>query len=373
MTEVIARARQKGKLTGKQTTAIDITEGDPFYGKRETEELKKQIIGTKEKNLEVAYQYATVQVVGQDMPFVLDAIPVTKGMKRDKIVKDLLEHATDMVDIDLVLMDREFDNDAVKGVCEIYGVHYLNPSAMFRDEKLTAQQLAEDDISVHLKTTAASGWRPPRRRLWVPRANVNSDELLPDRGENVDLDSAAEDDSAAESPTEEQGVREELGEEFLDILGDRADEETIDWAIGSKFLETKEESSDKESYAVEDDGIQHVVFETNHPDLTVSDGDVEKTETAVMHKIARFTRQYANRWGIENGYKKTKTFMAETTSKDQRYRFFNFIFACLLYSLWRLVDMLVKHSLDDERAQPRVRASTFLTIAKKEYGLDPPE
>ena len=34
MTEVIARARQRNELTGKQTTGIDITEGDPFYGKR---------------------------------------------------------------------------------------------------------------------------------------------------------------------------------------------------------------------------------------------------------------------------------------------------------------------------------------------------
>lgn len=31
MTSVIARARQQNELTGKQTTAIDITEGDPFY------------------------------------------------------------------------------------------------------------------------------------------------------------------------------------------------------------------------------------------------------------------------------------------------------------------------------------------------------
>jgi IS4 transposase len=28
--------------------------------------------------------------------------------------------------------------------------------------------------------------------------------------------------------------------------------------------------------------------------------------------------------------------MAETTNTDLRYRFFNFSFACVLYSLWRL-------------------------------------
>ena len=373
MTEVIARARQQNELTGKQTTAIDITEGDLFYGNRETEALEKQILGTKENNSEVAYQYATIQVVGQDMPFVLDGIPVTKGMRRDEIVEELLKRATNMIDIDLVLMDREFENKAVKDVCDAYGVYYLTPSKMFRDEKKTAQRLARENISVHVETDAAADRRPPRKRLWIPRANVKSDEMLPDGGENVDLDSAAEDDSAAESSAEKAKIRRELGEEFVDMLGDEADEETVDWALGSKFLETEEEMAYKESYAVDDDGIQHVVFETNHPELDVSDRDVETDETAIIHKIARFTRQYANRWGIENGYKKTKSFMAETTSKDHRYRFFNFIFACLLYSLWRLVDMLVKRSLGDERAEPRVRASTFLTIAKKEYGLDPPE
>jgi len=87
-----------------------------------------------------------------------------------------------------------------------------------------------------------------------------------------------------------------------------------------------------ESYAVREDSIRHVVFETNHPDLDVSDGG--SSEMAVVHQIARFARQYANRWGIENGYKKIKSFLAETTSKDHSYQFFNFIFACLLYSLW---------------------------------------
>lgn len=118
MTEVIARARQKGKLTGNQTTAVDITEGKLFWGKRETEELKTQILGTKESNQEVAYQYATIQVVGDDIPVVLDSVPVVKGMARHEIVDELLEHATEMVDIELVLMDREFENSAVKDVCE---------------------------------------------------------------------------------------------------------------------------------------------------------------------------------------------------------------------------------------------------------------
>jgi IS4 transposase len=372
MTEVIARARQKGNLTGKQTTAIDITEGKRFWGKRETEELKQQIIGTKESNQEVAYQYATIQIVGNDMPVVLDSVPVVKGMARHEIVEELLKYSTEMVDIDLVLMDREFENSAVKDVCEKYGVYYLTPSRMHRDEKLTAKRLAWEDTTVHVESDAAAAGRPPRKRLWIPRANVNSDEMLPDGGiPEEDDDSGANPESEPDPSAQKRTIRRQLGEEFLGVIDDEPDEETVDWALGSKFLETAEEMAYKESYAVSDDGIRHVVFETNHPDLDVANGD--SSEMAVVHQIARFTRQYANRWGIENGYKKTKSFMAETTSTDHSYRFFNFIFACLLYSLWRLVDVLVKRSLGDERAGTRIRASTFLTIAKQEFGLGPPD
>lgn len=65
--------------------------------------------------------------------------------------------------------------------------------------------------------------------------------------------------------------------------------------------------------------------------------------------------------------------MTETTSTDHSYRLFNFIFACLLYSFWRVVDVLAKRSLDDEQSGTRIRASTFFTIAEQEFGLGPPD
>jgi putative transposase len=368
MTEVIARARQQNRLAGKQTTAIDITAESPFNGKRETEALKREIIGTKEANSEVAYQYATIQVVGGDLPVVLDGIPVEKGMSRAEIVEELLAEATEMVDIDLVLMDREFDSSGVKDACEEYNVHYLNPSKMFREEKLAAKELSAEEIRVSREESSAADQRPPRKRLWLPKSTVKSDELVTDGGEESDC-LADIDPETAEAITAKKNIRKELGEEFLESV-DEPDEAVVDWALGTKLLPTLEERAYKESYAVDDDGIQHIVFETNHPELSVPEGKTD--ETGIIHRIARFTRQYGNRWGIESGYNKTKSFMAKTTSKDQRYRFFNFIFACLLYSLWRLVDLLVKRSLGDDESSPRVRGSTFLTIAKKEYGLEPP-
>lgn len=368
MTEVIARAKQQGELHRKQHVAIDITEGDPFLGERDTAALKNQILGTKESNTEVAYQYATVQVVGDDIPIVLDAIPVVRGMTRATIVEELLDHATEMVDIDLVLMDREFDSQGVKDVCEAYNVFYLNPSRMFGDEKRTAKDLCLDEITVEVDASAAADGRPPRKRFWVPRANTSLEESLPDGG--IPPDELQDAESASDPVATKGAIREDLVEDFLAIFGEDA-EEAVDWTLDEDLVDTLEEASYRETYAVDDDGVHHVVFETNHPDLTVASGKTD--EIATIHKLARFTRQYANRWGIENGYKKIKSFMTDTTSKDHRYRFFNFIFACLLYSVWRLVDLLVKRSLGDERAEPRVRASTFLTIAKQNYGLDPPD
>lgn len=40
--------------------------------------------------------------------------------------------------------------------------------------------------------------------------------------------------------------------------------------------------------------------------------------------------------------------MARTTSDCPRYRFFCFIFACLLYSLWRVVVLGIRFALDDD-------------------------
>lgn len=56
---------------------------------------------------------------------------------------------------------------------------------------------------------------------------------------------------------------------------------------------------------------------------------------------------YNIRQVIEIGYNQVKHFMAKTTSKDFVRRFFYFTIACLLYSLWRLVQHLVQVCFTD--------------------------
>jgi putative transposase len=119
-----------------------------------------------------------------------------------------------------------------------------------------------------------------------------------------------------------------------------------------------------------------VVFETNHPDVTANDADGEQMDAKTfIHMIERMIHRYRHRWGIENGFKKQKHFMVRTTSTERDYRFFNFAFACVLYNVWRLVDLLVQIAINGEHRSyaPLVDANQFLTVAKQWYGLDPPD
>jgi IS4 transposase len=76
------------------------------------------------------------------------------------------------------------------------------------------------------------------------------------------------------------------------------------------------------------------------------------------------------RWEIESSYKSIKRFMTGTTSKNFGLRFFYFAFACLLYSIWRAVDLLVQVQLTGEyEHSPIVTADNTLTLVKKETGI----
>jgi len=254
--------------------AIDITEADPFTGDRTGHE--DEIIGTQEKTDEYAYQWATVQLVGNAVPIVLDARPVRKGETRLEIVEDLLNSAEDLVHVDNVLMDREFDSQHILEMLSQRGLSYVVPKRMQTSEKAQAKRLLqrgqdryETDRKLHL-------------------------------GEN-------------------------------------------EWHETTLIYRRKEDSE-------HGDYRQYSVFMTN-------------TSSA-------FLTEYGYRWEIESGYRSIKRFMAATTSKDFGLRFFYFAFACLLYSIWRAVDLLVQVELTSEyKHSPIVTADNTLTLLKKETGI----
>jgi IS4 transposase len=254
--------------------AIDITEANPFTGDRSGHE--DEIIGTKEKTDEYAYQWATVQLVGNAVPLVLDARPVRKGESRLEIVQDLLDSAEELVHVDNVLMDREFDSQHVLEMISQRGLSYVVPKRMQTSEKAQAKRLLQRDQDRY----------ETDRKLHLGKNEWHETTLIYRRKENSE----------------------------------------------------------------HDDHRQYSVFMTNR-------GSGHLTE-------------YGYRWEIESGYRSIKRFMAATTSKDFGLRFFYFAFACLLYSVWRAVDLLVQVELTSEyEHSPIVTADNTLTLLKKETGI----
>jgi len=52
----------------------------------------------------------------------------------------------------------------------------------------------------------------------------------------------------------------------------------------------------------------------------------------------RILRLYKQRWGIETSYRKIREFLPKTTSRSWLVRIFNFVFACLLYNAWVILN-----------------------------------
>ena len=254
--------------------AIDITEADPFTGDRTGHE--DEIIGTKEQSDEYAYQWATVQLVGNAVPIVLDARPVRQGESRLEIIEDLLDSAEDIVHVDNVLMDREFDSQHVLEMVSQRGLSYVVPKRMHTSERAQAKRLLKSDTDRYVND----------RKLHLGNNEWHKTTLVYRRNENS-------------------------------------------------------EHTDHRQYSV---------FMCN--------GGVG------------LLSEYGYRWEIESGYRSIKRFMAATTSKNFRLRFFYFAFACLLYSIWRAVDLLVQVELTGEyEHSPIVTADNTLTLLKKETGI----
>ncbi|WP_222913223.1 transposase [Natrinema sp. SYSU A 869] len=134
--------------------------------------------------------------------------------------------------------------------------------------------------------------------------------------------------------------------------------------LGVNYLIPKRiNSTEREVIETMDDDEQEVAVESasvhveagNHPmrflyvPSTKGDGTaVFATNLSVGPDEAEtFCRRYSRRWQIENEYKSIKNdFLAKTSSKDYRVRLFYFVFAVLLYNVWRLTDFLLKADVD---------------------------
>lgn len=352
---LVKQAKAKDKMGRKQMAAIDFTKGNPWSGHVERDSSGQNqepwILGYKGDDGPF-FQWAVIKLVGHDVPLILDTVPVVRSRTRADIVDDLLDGATEIVPgLDLVMMDREFAPDGVKEVCEEHDVYYLNPGVVrsSSDHEHQIAKLASKDKDFDVVEQERLDDRPTRKAVYLPKREWEREE---------------EDDGGTDVT-----IRQELIEDFEDI-GDTtplSEDRDGDSPLSNLLDEVAEEEEIKEPARVE---APTVPFETNLPWVDVDPDD----EREMKHQIGRLMVRYKQRWGIENGFKKLKTFLAETQSPDHRFRYFNFAFACVLYNCWRLVDILVQLKLHGEVGdQPAVSSNSFLTFAKKSYGLDPPD
>jgi len=335
---VVTEAKREGVLDRKVTVAIDITTSTPFYGDRDGRE--NVVLGTKEQNDDYAYHWATIQVVDSECPIVLDARPVERGDSRAEIVADLLDSALQHVAIDLVLADREFDGDEVKSACEVRNLRYLTPKRKHSSERATEKRLSRADREVHVELQQTVQG-PDRKTIYLRRGtedtgNAGVEVTEYQREYRQTLWSELEDEVGLDLGTDE---KEEAALHHLgtDLLGDEGTEEG-------------------------DDVDRYIVFETN-TDLP-NDSDEDELRRAVR----RLTRRYRERWTIENGYKSLKSFIVPTTSKSHALRYFNFVFACLLFNVWKLVDLLLRQLFGVEDG-PILPASQVLAAVRRATGI----
>ena len=194
----------------------------------------------------------------------------------------MLDTAQDLINIDLVSMDREFDSQHILDPVVDRGLDYVAPKRKYTSEKTKAKQLEQR----------------------------GADELIKERGLH---------------------------------LGSN------EWHETSLIYKRKDDWDGK--------------LNEGHERYTVF-------MTLVSQPTSTLVAWYGDREDIESGYRSLKRFMTATTSKDLVFRFFYFAFACLLYSIWRLVDLLVQLDLFEEYDRaPLVTANDVLTFAKKRTGI----
>lgn len=252
------------------------------------DEYPTMVNGT-EKDGVYEYQYATLTIVGANTPIVVAVEPIRhhsewegedgRSVSWAEVVDRLMEQATDLVDIHMVMADKAFDQH---GVCHVldqrHDVTYLIPkksnsqhlrsqAAEVREDSTVAARV-EQDASLHLRND-------------TPYIDVDDD---PDLGE----------DNYSHDAT------------FMHVPAHRDD-----WII---------RNANDTGYAI---------FVTNRDDVSPLDAE-------------GLVNRYSDRWDIEIEYKMILPLMPSIASKDYRMRFFAFIFSCLLYNLWRIVDHSLK-------------------------------
>jgi len=109
------------------------------------------VSGTKEKH-ERAFKFATLSIVGRNVPIILAIEPVRKSSSWDenpsnklyRVVRRLIQRAQEHVPIEMILCDREFDSMQTFQTLSNLGAEYLIPKRISNQECDAISQMEED-------------------------------------------------------------------------------------------------------------------------------------------------------------------------------------------------------------------------------------
>lgn len=117
-----------------------------------------KMVSGKKNSHERAYKFATLTIIGRDVPFILAIAPVKQksmwesddamSMSWGSVVDELLSKAQQHVDINKVLLDRGFDSTEVRDVIDKRGMTYILPKRKYESkDNVYTEQIAHDPIA----------------------------------------------------------------------------------------------------------------------------------------------------------------------------------------------------------------------------------
>lgn len=159
------------------TVALDIT-SLPYLA---TPESVPWVSGTIDDRWPYEYKFATLSIVGRNVPLLLAVEPVVESsswdqnvsLKKHRVVRRLLRQARKYVDIDLLLCDREFDGRQIRQTIDNYGIDYLMPKRAGARIRRTVDELAEQGIEIAVEPGVDRDWNGSHafNHLYVPASS----------------------------------------------------------------------------------------------------------------------------------------------------------------------------------------------------------
>jgi hypothetical protein len=160
------------------TAAIDITT-IPYYG--EVQEMP-MVSGVQEED-ERAFKFATLSIVGENIPLVLAIEPIRESSAWDdnqsnqihRVVRRLVRRAKEHVPIETVLCDREFDSMDVYQTLSNLDVNYLIPKRITSTERDAIERMEADgqEVAVERASVDVEMGSHSMRFLYVPSTKTD--------------------------------------------------------------------------------------------------------------------------------------------------------------------------------------------------------